>query len=103
MVQFLADDGAENGIAEKFEPFVTSEPLIGHRSMGEGLFQQVGILEMMPDGLLTFLQRQIACVHNFRIDFRRPRAERALSDAKSGKPLPPWANGFTANLAYEPI
>ncbi len=94
-VEFLADNRPEDGVAEEFESFVTAEAIVGDRSVGEGLFEQIDVGKLIPDGFLALLEGRIIVAHFFAVAIRRSRTERALISID--KPLPSWANGLTAS------
>ncbi len=52
-VEKLADDGAQNGVAEKLQPLVRGQPVLGARGVGQSGAQQRFVVERIADAPLT--------------------------------------------------
>src|SRR5262249_28180439 len=55
-IQLLAADKAKHGVAQELQPFVGCQAGVGAGSVSQSGAQQFGILEMIADRLLAFLQ-----------------------------------------------
>ena len=52
-IKFVTDDHAENGVAEKFEPFITQTALVCDGSVNKGYFKQFIVFKLITNDLLA--------------------------------------------------
>ena len=80
--QLLADHEAEHGVAEKLEPLVRRQPVVGPRGVRQGRFEQLEITKVITEPLLAALQadeivgiggRAWRLDHGSLLDFTRRR------------------------------
>src|SRR3954469_7952198 len=53
--QLFADDEAQNRIAQKFEPLVGREPMIGPRRVRQRCLEELRIAELVPEPMFATL------------------------------------------------
>ena len=52
LVQRLADDQIEHGVAEELHPLVAMQPRVGDRGVGQRLFEQSAVVKRILEDLL---------------------------------------------------
>ena len=55
----LADDGAQNGVAKEFQPFVGRQAVFGPRGVRQRGLQQMFVVKSVADPLFTTLQQRL--------------------------------------------
>jgi hypothetical protein len=62
MVEQLANDQSEHGVAEEFEALVGSQPAVGPGGVGQGLDEQLRILEPVAEHLFAVAVQRVVVI-----------------------------------------